>query len=262
MNVKDHWARQVFLGTGVAFMSVTLGACILDLSRQRLRMEDAAGDEFQETQDELGGEEPGCGDGVCDPMAGEICSSCPADCGVCECETDADCPEAGEVCVDYRCMSELDLLCTNDADDDGDGLVDCLDPDCYSNGCYADCMQEEDDASCSDGMDNDGSGQSDCDDDNCAFSPNVSVCACGDDSGRECSDAMCSNGADDDGDGDTDCDDEDCSGSTRVTVCDSENTDVLCSDGLDNNGNGFADCNDYYCLLSVWVTVCCEPGGG
>ena len=223
-----------------------------------------------------------CGNGDCEEEGGESCSSCPEDCGACECETDADCPH-GQVCGDGKCvltcttdedcgpgglcllgycLDGLAVLCGNDVDDDADGLVDCRDPDCYSNGCYADCLQEDDDASCSDGMDNDGSGASDCRDDNCAWSPHVTVCPCGPGAGRECSNSMCSNSIDDDDDGKPDCEDEDCLRSARVTACGSENTDALCSDGMDNDGNGFADCNDSLCLRSVWVSVCCEPGGG
>jgi hypothetical protein len=271
-------------------MGLVFVSCIMDLDRQRLRTVDAGDEDVVETpveqdleQDaEPDAEEAVCGNGVCEEAAGETCLICPLDCGACECETDADCL-SDEVCGDGKCvrtcttdadcgpggmcllgycLDRLATLCGNDEDDDGDGLVDCRDPDCFSNGCYADCMQEDDNASCSDGVDNDGSGASDCDDDNCAYGPNVTVCPCGFGSERECSNDHCTNGADDDGDGHVDCGDDDCRLSAHVTACDSENTDALCSDGEDNDDNGFADCNDYLCLRSVWVSVCCEPGGG
>jgi hypothetical protein len=262
-------SEHALLGSVVTLLGIVCGSCIMDLDRKPLRTQDAGGEDAfdapveQDAEQEAGqdAEAATCGDGTCDESAGESCSSCPSDCGVCECETDVDCP-SGEACVDRECVDALAVLCGNDVDDDGDGLIDCRDPDCYSNGCYADCLQEDDDASCSDGMDNDYNGKADCDDDNCAYSPHVTVCPCGFGAERECSNDHCTDGVDDDDDGKPDCEDEDCRRSAHVTACNSENTDALCSDDMDNDDNGFADCNDSLCLLSVWVSVCCEPGGG
>lgn len=50
--------------------------------------------------------------------------------------------------------------CTNGIDDDGDGLIDCDDPDCGGVGT---CPEIQ----CSDGIDNDGDGLVDCLDSDC-----------------------------------------------------------------------------------------------
>lgn len=54
-------------------------------------------------------------------------------------------------------------LCTNGEDDDSDGLVDCLDPDCAGR---LECRED-----CGDGIDNDGDGLTDFDDTDCASAP-------------------------------------------------------------------------------------------
>ena len=72
-----------------------------------------------------------CGDGMCDPS--ETTCTCSADCGA---------PPVNE------------SSCTDGEDEDCDGLIDCLDPDCYTHpSCLCDndgvCEQGEDCASCS-----------------------------------------------------------------------------------------------------------------
>ena len=58
--------------------------------------------------------------------------------------------------------------CTNGEDDDGDGLPDCGDADCFDNPrCEGGGSEERDDAACSDWVDNDGDGATDCDDEDC-----------------------------------------------------------------------------------------------
>ncbi len=67
---------------------------------------------------------------------------------------------------------DTDYLCSEGYDNDGDNLVDCLDPDCigftgtgqYPNG--AKCQQPE--STCDDSFDNDADGDPDCDDSDCA----------------------------------------------------------------------------------------------
>src|SRR5438552_1030376 len=58
----------------------------------------------------------------------------------------------------------VESSCVNGVDDDGDGLVDCADPDCDGSG----SCPENTAARCSDGRDNDGDGLVDCNDPNCA----------------------------------------------------------------------------------------------
>ncbi len=103
-------------------------------------------------------------------------------------------------------------VCGNGADDDGNGLADCLDA-----ACAASCPEL-----CDDGLDNDANGLSDCADAACDGS---------------CSE-VCDDGRDNDGDSATDCDDTDCV---------SEHCAELCDDGRDNDGDGAADCSDADC---------------
>jgi hypothetical protein len=62
--------------------------------------------------------------------------------------------------------------CTNGVDDDGDGLVDCLDPDCASD---PSCATPTTEQNCSDGIDNDRDGLADCRDPDCVSS---GACTC------------------------------------------------------------------------------------
>ena len=87
--------------------------------------------------------------------------------------------------------------CANSTDDDGDGLTDCEDPDCFGQtGCTTEDL-------CDDGQDNDGDTNVDCADDDCAAE---TFC--------EATETTCDDSFDNDGDGDTDCDDTDCSDAT------------------------------------------------
>jgi hypothetical protein len=100
--------------------------------------------------------------------------------------------------------------CENESDDDGDGLVDCADPDCHA---HASCAPAED---CRNGEDDNGDGLVDCAD------PACGGIRCGD-HGRRCMGSTCScpigdrerlcdNGEDDNCDGRVDCQDPDCDG--------------------------------------------------
>jgi hypothetical protein len=105
-------------------------------------------------------------------------------------------PDVPERCdqQDQDCDGEIDedgvcgeRRCDDGRDDDGDGLTDCLDPDC-------DGLCPE---TCVDGRDNDGNGQIDCADR-----------ACWDAVG--CVESDCADGEDGEADGLADCDDPDC----------------------------------------------------
>ncbi|MCH7591326.1 MAG: hypothetical protein IH989_00910 [Planctomycetes bacterium] len=81
-------------------------------------------------------------------------------------------------------------VCDDGMDNDGDGLIDCLDPDCEgANNCF--------EIICMNGVDDDNDGIVDCDDPDCAEALN-------------CHESDCTNGIDDDGNGFTDCDDDQC----------------------------------------------------
>ncbi|MFH1467780.1 MAG: hypothetical protein ABIO70_25565 [Pseudomonadota bacterium] len=94
--------------------------------------------------------------------------------------------------------------CADAADNDGDGLYDCDDPDCSG---APDCHAPEGDGAgeCDDGIDNDGDGKEDCDDSDCA---GHAVCGAVSPEGSQSGD--CDDHADNDGDGRTDCDDPGC----------------------------------------------------
>jgi len=94
--------------------------------------------------------------------------------------------------------------CNNGIDDDGDGLIDCEDGDCFaSNQCTVEI--------CDNGIDDDGDGWVDCSDTECF---NLSFCV-----------EICDNGIDDNGDGLIDSDDPQCTVPSGV------------SGGLESNGS-------------------------
>lgn len=58
-------------------------------------------------------------------------------------------------------------ICNNKSDDDGDGLIDCADPDCQNKPACSCAPSENPEVSCSDGLDNDCDGRIDGDDSDC-----------------------------------------------------------------------------------------------
>ncbi len=141
-----------------------------------------------------------------DGCAGEVCTEdcTPSSCTSCRAGSCTDtealletigtsprCPPPGCVAVAVR-----ESVCGDAIDDDCDGRVDCLDPDC---GCDAGtCVMtgpEDVDVACGDSIDNDCDGLIDCGDPSCVRAEGPSNCA---------------NGIDDDCDGETDCFDNDC----------------------------------------------------
>ncbi len=120
-------------------------------------------------------------------------------------------------------------VCDNGVDDDGDGLVDCDDTDCFAD---PSCLPATED--CGNGVDDDGDGDMDCDDADCSGDP-----AC---IGQP---EVCDNGVDDDGDGLVDCDDPGCG---AFPDC----LEQVCDDGVDDDGDGFVDCSDTDCAADPW----------
>jgi hypothetical protein len=96
--------------------------------------------------------------------------------------------------------------CANNIDDDGDGLIDCNDPDCSG---AAACVTPTPPGveNCTNGVDDDGDGNIDCNDPDCAGSA-----ACQAATPTPPGTENCANNVDDDGDGLIDCKDPDCSG--------------------------------------------------
>lgn len=146
-----------------------------------------------------------------------------------------------------RFVSDVpDEICGNDVDDDDDGVMDCMDPDCTGKSCapnmrciegVCDCASSTE-SLCSDGLDEDCDGLRDCDDPDCATDA-----YCG-------AEASCSDGLDDDVDGLADCLDPGCAG---MSGC--EAFERSCGDMNDNDGDGRVDCDDPDCYLVVCASA-------
>jgi len=265
----------------------TFNRCILDLNTPELLRPDydVSNDENQITDDFNGSiddlpEEPDnspCGNMICEGNLGENCITCPVDCSMCSCTSDTDCPYDYVCDMDGRCrrhcttendcpnlwfcmggicMGDVDVLCSNYMDDDGDGLIDCDDPDCLLNGCVTVCDAERGTQKCSDGIDNDMNGKVDCNDENCIFDKSNNNCNCSMINSMECG-SKCNDSIDNDSDTLIDCSDPDCKRDPHISMCNSENTDESCSDAEDNDGNNFMDCDDPMCRRTPSVTKCC-----
>jgi hypothetical protein len=74
----------------------------------------------------------------------------------------------GEYVLNVRECSAVREICYNGRDDDGDGWIDCEDPDCASD---PNCLCEPFETSCWDGRDNDCDGMFDCEDPECWDDP-------------------------------------------------------------------------------------------
>ncbi len=180
----------------------------------------------------------------------------------------------------YRFGAPSVEQCDNAADDDGDKLVDCEDPDCaLFVGCpslYTICDNPDGTARCEDprcggypcrtlGSDqylgkvcmsevcacpylgfeaNCTNGQ----DDNCDGDVDCQDTAeCGDNDMCEDQESLCADSFDNDGDGLIDCADEDCDVNP---LCEGD-FEESCTDGFDNDGDGQIDCLDGDCVFAV-----------
>ncbi|MFH2005534.1 MAG: trypsin-like serine protease [bacterium] len=132
--------------------------------------------------------------------------------------------------LQLQCSGQAEL-CDNGVDDDGDGAVDCADPDCASD---PGCQTTPED--CDNGVDDDGDGAIDCADPDCETD---SACQ----GGQE----LCTNGVDDDGDGAIDCADPDC-----VTAPSCQTGPEDCDNGVDDDGDGAIDCADPDCETDAY----------
>jgi len=168
----------------------------------------------------------------------------------------------------------MEMVCTDGTDDDGDALVDCLDPDCDArDGCeygaestcgdgrdndgdaLADCVDpdcdgvgrcESPERTCNDGVDNDGDSLIDCHDPSC---DGMGGCEVG-------TERTCGDGVDNDVDGRTDCLDTDCA---TVAPCELA-AELTCNDGFDNDVDGATDCADMDCGGIDGCPPLCLPG--
>jgi hypothetical protein len=129
--------------------------------------------------------------------------------------------------------------CGDYQDNDGDGLIDCADPDCYSSSF---CPREI----CNDLIDNDDDGLIDCADADCYSS---SLCI------RE----ICNDLVDNDGDGLVDCADLDC---TSSPLCTATCGNSICETG-ENAASCPQDCSTSSCvdpICDLWPQCGCSPG--
>ena len=118
--------------------------------------------------------------------------------------------------------------CIDNIDNDGDGLVDCRDPECQP----LMICKEDNSQNCNDAIDNDGDGLIDCDDPEC-----LQFLYC-DEDGEQCSD-----GIDNDLDGLIDCQEPNCQDELYCN----ENNLITCCDGRDNDNDGRIDCEEAEC---------------
>ena len=154
--------------------------------------------------------------------------------------------------------------CTGRVDEDGDGLVDCADSDCFHNpACESGHASEDSLAACSDWIDNDGDGQIDCDDQDCG-----SVARCQGSSQAAANTRRSYGGTTTPADTQTPDDMSELPQGVELedvlghgTDADGERTDEVCGDGLDNDGDGRIDCADYGCRFDPSVTVCATNPG-
>lgn len=148
--------------------------------------------------------------------------------------------------------SSAETQCTDGVDNDGDGLVDCADADCFDDPyCQAGGREERSDAACSDWIDNDGDGAIDCEDQDC-HGPGITVCR-GSWQGSPTEQIRPSE-HDRIPELTGDMSVEDLIG--RGGDIDGERNDAVCSDGIDNDGDGRIDCADFGCRFDPSVTVC------
>jgi hypothetical protein len=152
--------------------------------------------------------------------------------------------EAGIPGCTSNCMvDELAVFepCWDGLDNDGDGLVDGDDPQCY--GTNGDEAVQDDAQACADGIDNDGDGAVDADDPDC-------LGPFGNSEDATAPIADCADGFDNDLDGLTDDEDPACANGEfeferQVALDDTLAATIpACSDGLDNDSDGFADWPD------------------
>lgn len=190
-----------------------------------------------------------CGGADCNDLNPNVNPGQPENC---KDAADNDCNGVAD-CLDPACASVPSCGCTpspagencqNGKDDDCDTTVDCNDIDCIGTpacGCSA-----TEAGKCVNGFDDDCDGAFDCDDSNCSSDP---ACAC------QGSFEFCDDGKDNDCDLLVDCADPNCAGIFPCT-CQPPGAPELCADGFDNDCDKLPDCADPECLVSPACQTC------
>jgi hypothetical protein len=138
-------------------------------------------------------------------------------------------------------------VCTDAADNDCNGVADCLDPACKAAPTCG-CVPAPGGESCQNGKDDDCDTTVDCNDTDCKATP---ACGClPSEVGR------CDDGFDDDCDGKIDCTDSDCATDPNCT-CQAQ--PESCDDGQDNDCDLLVDCADPSCI-GIFPCACKPPG--
>lgn len=150
-------------------------------------------------------------------------------------------------------------MCEDGQDEDGDGMIDCADADCFdAANCQAGSGQERTDRACSDWVDNDGDGATDCDDQDCQVE-HIRVCRGSWRSSSSSTSPAASEVEDFPELPEGASSAEDLIG--QGGDADGERSDQTCSDGVDNDGDGRTDCNDFGCRFDPDISVCqAQPG--
>ncbi len=209
----------------------------------------------QRDDDEDGAISIACGGFDCNDLNPDVFPGHPEDCtdgadndcnGVADC-LDPACDD-GQVC---GCHPQPES-CSNGDDDDCDGIVDCFDSDCQGTPACG-CLPSEA-GSCVNGFDDDCDDQIDCDDSDCASTPECQCLVTQED---------CFDGVDDDCDLLVDCADPDCFGKAPC-ACVPPGSPENCNDGSDNDCDGLPDCADSDCFASPSCQTCsaeiCDDG--
>jgi hypothetical protein len=152
-------------------------------------------------------------------------------------------------------------VCDNMADDDGDGQIDCLDPDCAAFPDCSACMPTApvETGLCVGGRDEDCDGQIDCLDPDCRLDPSCGGCV---PTGPENNAAACTDGRDNDCNRLLDCADPGCRGVPGCACVPTgpENNIAACGDGRDNDCDGSIDCGDAECAMAPMCVMCVPTG--
>jgi len=179
-----------------------------------------------------------------------LAESC-ADAADNDCNGVADCLDPACSGVACGCVPSGAEDCANGADEDCDATVDCNDADCIGTPACG-CAATE--VACDDGIDDDCDGALDCADTSCAASK---ACQC------QATFEDCGNGKDDDCDLLVDCADPSCKG-LGPCACTPPGIPEACGDFVDNDCDGKVDCADPSCVANLACKSCqaedCDNG--